>query len=66
MKPEQFEALVKLARLRETADSVRLVLVDGLSQVEAGERTGRSKQAVYKAVTQARRTMELAQQLCKG
>ncbi|GAP34655.1 TrfB-related DNA-binding protein [Piscinibacter sakaiensis] len=64
MTPEQFEALASLARLQATAESVRMVMVDGLSQVEAGERTGKSKQAVYRDVRKARQVLALARQAC--
>jgi predicted DNA-binding protein (UPF0251 family) len=40
---------------------VRLVLVDGITQAEAGRRTGLSPQGVYNAVTRARKAMALAQ-----
>lgn len=63
MTAEQFAALAQLTRMRAgpAQDAARLVLVDSITQAEAGRRTGLSAQGVYNAVTRARKAMEQAQ-----
>jgi predicted DNA-binding protein (UPF0251 family) len=60
---EQFAALAQLTQMRAgpAQDAARLVLVDGITQAEAGRRTGLSPQGVYNAVARARKAMTLAQ-----
>jgi predicted DNA-binding protein (UPF0251 family) len=60
---EQFAALATLTQMRvgPAQESTRLVLVDGITQAEAGRRTGLSQQGVYNAVQRARKAMTLAQ-----
>jgi DNA-directed RNA polymerase specialized sigma24 family protein len=63
MTPEQFAALAQLTHMRggPAQESTRLVLVDGITQAEAGRRTGLTDQGVSNAVTRARKAMTLAQ-----
>ena len=58
----QFEALAELLQIRKGAsgDAAHLVLVDGLSQAEAGRQTGLSTSGVGKVVQRMRRGLELA------
>ena len=62
MKPEQFDALARLMRLRQSAsrEALRLVLVDGLKQTAAAERAGADRAALTRQVGSARRAMLLA------
>jgi predicted DNA-binding protein (UPF0251 family) len=61
--PDQFAALARLTQMRAgpAQEVVRLVLVDGITQAQAGRRTGLSPQGVHNAVTRARKAMALAQ-----
>ena len=66
MTPEQFEALAKLMRLRQSSasrEALRLVLVDGLTHAAAAEQAGCIRTDVTQLVTSARRTLELARVL---
>ena len=58
----QFEALAKLLGLHSgpATDAARLVLVDGLSAIEASQQAGCSRQSATNAVTRCRRGLELA------
>ena len=58
----QFDALAELLQIRQGAsgDAAHLVLVDGLSQAEAGRQTGLSTSGVGKVVQRMRRGLELA------
>lgn len=62
MTPEQFEALAALIHLRQSAsrDAARLVLVDGLSVVEAAKQVGITQQGANQAVIRCRKALELA------
>ena len=62
MTHDQFDALAKLLQLREGAAkrAARLVLVDGLSQADAGRAVGMPPNAVHNAVARCRRGLELA------
>ena len=64
MTPEQFEALSALIHLRKSAsrDAARLVLVDGLSVLDAASQCGISVQGANQAVLRCRRAINLAQQ----
>lgn len=59
---KQFLALAKLLQIREgpSGQAARLVLIDGLSQAEAGRQTGLSTSGVGKVVQRMRRGLELA------
>lgn len=63
MTAHQFAALATLISLRQSAsrDAARLVLVDGLSVLDAAERCGISVQGANQAVLRCRRALELAQ-----
>lgn len=63
MSPTQFDALVKLLRLRSspTLDAVRMHLVDGLGQTEAARQVGADVRLVFKAVARAKAGLALAQ-----
>lgn len=65
MTAEQFRALSELLSLRPgpAQDCARLVLVDGLTQAQACERTGLSRQAAHQAVKRAQRGLELARRV---
>lgn len=63
MTTEQFDALATLLRLQPTSPSreaARLVLVEGVTGVEAARRLGLTQPAVSRAVSSCRRGMELA------
>lgn len=62
MTNAQFAALAELLHLRAgpAQEVARLVLVDGLSQADAAERLGMSRQSAHQAVKRAQRGMELA------
>lgn len=63
MTPAQFDALATLLRLQPASPSreaARLVLVEGLTGVEAARRLGLTQPAVSKAVSSCRRGMGLA------
>lgn len=64
MTVDQFAALAQLLQLRAgpAQDCARLVLVDGLRQADAAERTGLSPQGAYNAVKRVRSGLALAQQ----
>jgi predicted DNA-binding protein (UPF0251 family) len=57
MTPDQFAALSRLMRLRPSAaaEGMRLVLVEGMSQLAAAARSGASHQAVSRGIISARR-----------
>jgi predicted DNA-binding protein (UPF0251 family) len=61
--PDQFAALATLTQMRvgPAQEATRLVLVEGITQAEAGRRTGLTDQGVSNAVTRARKAMALAQ-----
>ena len=63
MTAEKFAALAQLTQMRAgpAQEATRLVLVDGITQAEAGRRTGLGPQGVYNAVARARKVMTLAQ-----
>lgn len=63
MTTEQFAALAQLMQMRAgpAQEAARMVLVDGITQADAGRRTGLSPQGVNNAVTRARKAMALAQ-----
>jgi predicted DNA-binding protein (UPF0251 family) len=60
---DQFTALAQLTQMRAgpAQEATRLVLVDGITQAEAGRRTGLTDQGVYNAVQRARKALTLAQ-----
>lgn len=62
MTTDQFTALAQLTQMRAgpAQEAARLVLVDGITQAEAGRRAGLSPQGVYNAVTRARKAWALA------
>ena len=62
MTPAQFDALAALIHLRQSAsrDAARLVLVDGLSVLDAASRCGISVQGANQAVLRCRRALDLA------
>lgn len=62
MTPAQFEALAKLLGLHSgpATEAARLVLVDGLTAIEAAQQAGCSRQSATNAVTRCRRGLELA------
>ena len=65
MTPEAFDALARLMRQRPDSQGrelARLVLVEGLTQNEAADRLGASRQAAGNAVRAARAALALAQQ----
>lgn len=63
MTPAQFAALSKLTGMRTgpAQECARLVLVDGLRQVDAAAQTGLSEQGASNAVRRVRAALELAQ-----
>lgn len=65
MTNNQFAALAQLLRLRGggAQEVARLVLVDGLSVIDAAERTGVSLRAAYFAEQRAREGYELAKKV---
>lgn len=62
MTPAAFRALAKLLRLRAgpQQDAAKLVLVDGLRQVDAARKTGASTAAVGNTVAACRAGISLA------
>lgn len=69
MTHDQFEALAQLMRQRPDSQGralARLVLVEGLTQTEAADRLGASRQAAGNAVRAARAALALAQQAAGG
>lgn len=62
MTNDQFDALAKLLQLREgkAQEAARQVLVNGLSQADAGRAVGMPPNAVHNAVARCRRGLELA------
>ena len=65
MTPAAFDALAQLMRQRPDSQGrelARLVLVEGLTQTEAAECVGASRQAAGNAVRAARAALALAQQ----
>ncbi len=62
MNSDQFTALATLMALRASPsrEAARLVLVDGLSVLDAASRCGISVQGANQAVLRCRRAMELA------
>jgi TrfB plasmid transcriptional repressor len=62
MTPAQFDALSRLLRLRPgpARECARLVLVDGLRQVDAMAVTGLSEQGASNAVRRVQAGLELA------
>lgn len=62
MTAEQFAALARLLRLRTgpARECARLVLVDGLRQVDAARATGLSEQGAANAVRRVRAGFRLA------
>ena len=66
MTPAQFDALATLIGLRQSTsrEAARLVLVDGLSVIDAAARAGITQQGANQAVLRCRRSMELAKAAC--
>ncbi len=62
MTPAQFDALAALISLRQSAsrEAARLVLVDGLSVIDAAAQAGITPQGANQAVLRCRRALELA------
>jgi predicted DNA-binding protein (UPF0251 family) len=62
MTPAQFDALTALRGLGDSATNraLRMVLVDGLSQSEAGQRCGVGRATVSNAAKAAARAVEFA------
>ncbi len=62
MTPAQFDALATLIGLRQSTsrEAARLVLVDGLSVLDAAGQCGISVQGANQAVLRCRRAMKLA------
>jgi len=62
MTPDQFAALAELLSLRDgpAQECARLVLVEGVPQAEATERTGLSRQAASQVLKRVRAGLELA------
>lgn len=62
MNSDQFNALAKLMRLRQSPSckALRLVLVDGLTHAAAAERAGSIRTDVTRLVSSAKRTIDLA------
>ncbi len=62
MTPTQFDALAELLRLRggPATDAARLMLVYGLTAIQAAERAGVSRTAASNAAARCRRGLELA------
>lgn len=62
MTPDQFDALATLISLRQSdsRDAARLVLVDGLSVIEAAAHVGISQQGANQSVIRCRRALDLA------
>lgn len=62
MNPTQFDALADLLRLRggPATDAARLVMVDGLTAIQAAERAGVSRTAASNAAARCRKGLELA------
>lgn len=62
MTAEQFAALAQLLRMQDgpSLTAARLVLVDGVRQVEAAALAGISTAGAHNAVARLRRGMELA------
>lgn len=62
MTADQFAALAELLRLRDgpAREAARLVLVDGVKQIDAAAATGISRASTGNAVSRVRRGMELA------
>ncbi len=68
MTADQFAALAKLARLRESpsATAARLVLVDGLDLAEAARQAGCSYNAAWQSLQTCRAVIELARVVASG
>ena len=62
MTPAQFDALATLIGLRQSTsrEAARLVLVDGLSVLDAAGQCGISAQGANQAVIRCRKALELA------
>ena len=62
MTPAQFDALVKLLGLHggPATEAARLVLVDGLTAIEAAQQAGCSRTSTANSVARCRRGLELA------
>lgn len=66
MTPAQFAALAQLMRLRAdsaASEGLRLVLVEGLSHVDAAARSGATRQSITRLVGSARQAVADAQVL---
>jgi len=65
MTSDQFAALTELLCLRggPATEAARLVLVDGLTAIEAAQQAGCSRQSATNAVTRCRRGLELARRV---
>lgn len=68
MTPDQFAALADLLRLRDggAREAARLVLVEGLSITQAGERAGVSRQSAGNTVARCRAGLELVRRVVGG
>ena len=68
MTPDQFDALAVLIHLRQSAsrDAARMVLVDGLSVIEAAAQAGITQQGANQAVLRCRRAIDLAWRVLLG
>ena len=67
MTHRQFDAIVKLTSARGASkNAARLVLVEGLSQVQAAESVGISPAGVCNAVQRLRAAMVLAREAVAG
>ena len=62
MRPESFDALAQLLRLRQgpAKEAARLVLVDGLRPAQAATRAGCSPQSVSNTLARCRKGLALA------
>jgi DNA-directed RNA polymerase specialized sigma24 family protein len=62
MTLDQFDALAALIHMRQSAsrNAARLVLVDGLSVLDAARQCGISVQGANQAVLRCRRALEMA------
>lgn len=68
MTDNQFTALATLIGLRQSAsrEAARLVLVDGLSVIDAAARAGITQQGANQAVLRCRRGIDLALQVSRN
>lgn len=62
MTDDQFEALATLMglHLSPSRDAARLILVDGMTPVEAGKQTGITRQGAWQSAKKCKRMLTIA------